>query len=526
MSASSDGMDRRSAQAARKLERKTKVQLEEEKKRKKSRRRYTIAIVLLTLFIVFVISVNSTLFYNVLPAAKAGGESFSASEYNYVYMSNFVQFYNNAGSYISLFLDPSQPLDEQECAISEDGGSWADYFRDTALENLRTIAARYSAAKDAGRTLTEEERQTIDDTVANFQAYADNYNQSLEQFLTSNFGRDVTEKTVRQMMEMISLGDSYAQSIYDGGIYTDEEMENYYQEHADEYNKIHYLSVFVDGSVPETDEDGDGTADEVTDEQKSAAMKTAEETAVNIATAADADQFRTLVTGMTENEANENSTVVQNLPEGAADWLKDPARTEGETTYYEDGEGYTAVCYLSLDDNHYNTVSVRHILISPVEADGDGTVSDEEKAAAEERMNEIYDEWKSGDATEDSFAELANQYSEDGGSNANGGLYEGIYKGEMVQEFEDFCFAEHQVGDTGIVYNENTGYHLIYYVGQGGLYSNTLADTAMRSADLNDWQEGLLTDFEAKTTFIIRFADRETETVVQNILGNAASSAS
>ena len=33
---------------------------------------------------------------------------------------------------------------------------------------------------------------------------------------------------------------------------------------------------------------------------------------------------------------------------------------------------------------------------------------------------------------EDSFAELANQYSDDAGSNTNGGLYEDVYKNQMV----------------------------------------------------------------------------------------------
>jgi parvulin-like peptidyl-prolyl isomerase len=516
-------MDRQSAQTS-KIEKKTKLQLEEEKKKKKSRRRYTIAISLLSLFIVFVIAVNSALFYSVLPAAKAGDENFSTAEFNYVYMTNFVQFYNQYGSYISYLFDPTLSLADQECGFTDDGSSWADYFRNSALESLRTISVRYEAAREAGRTLTESEQQQIDDTIANYQAYADNYNESLEQFLATNFGRGVTEKTVRHMTEMMTLGSSYAQSIYDGGIYTDEELENYYQEHADEYNKIHYLSVFVDGSVPETDSDNDGTADEVTDEQKTAAMQTAKETATRIAAAADADEFRSFAEDETGSAAKENSTVISSLPEGGADWLKDSARTEGETNYYEDGTGYTAVCFLSLDDNHYNTVSVRHILISAADTDGDGTVSDEEKAAAEDRINEIYDEWKSGDATEDSFAELANTYSEDSGSNTNGGLYEGVYKDEMVEEFNDFCFAEHQPGDTEIVYNEDTGYHLIYFVGQGDLYSNMVADSAMRSADMSAWQDGLLTDYQAKTTFVIRFAEKETDAVIKNIVSSASSS--
>ena len=46
-------------------------------------------------------------------------------------------------------------------------------------------------------------------------------------------------------------------------------------------------------------------------------------------------------------------------------------------------------------------------------------------------------------------------YSADTGSNTNGGLYTEVYQGQMVTEFNDWCFDEsRQPGDTGIVYNE------------------------------------------------------------------------
>ena len=98
------------------------------------------------------------------------------------------------------------------------------------------------------------------------------------------------------------------------------------------------------------------------------------------------------------------------------------------------------VVYLSRDDNHYNTVNVRHILVN-AEADADGNYTDEAKAAAKARAEEILAEFEAGDKTEDSFAALAEQYSEDPGSNTNGGLYENVAKGQMVQEFNDFCFV-------------------------------------------------------------------------------------
>ena len=62
------------------------------------------------------------------------------------------------------------------------------------------------------------------------------------------------------------------------------------------------------------------------------------------------------------------------------------------------------------------------------------------KAEAEQKAQDILDEWKAGAATEDSFAELANEYSEDPGSNTTGGLYEQVYQGQMVTEFNDWCF--------------------------------------------------------------------------------------
>ena len=120
----------------------------------------------------------------------------------------------------------------------------------------------------------------------------------------------------------------------------------------------------------------------------------------------------------------------------------------------------------------YPTIAVRHILTMG-EPDENGTYTDEAKEAAKAKAEEIYHEWLSGEATEESFAALAEQYSEDGGSNTRGGLYDDVEKGQMVPEFDAFCFDEsRQPGDTGIVYGESgsyAGYHVMYFVGEGNL---------------------------------------------------------
>lgn len=103
-------------------------------------------------------------------------------------------------------------------------------------------------------------------------------------------------------------------------------------------------------------------------------------------------------------------------------------------------------------------VDVRHILLTPEDETEEGW------AACEAAAQAVLDEWKAGEATEDSFALLANQYSTDPGSNTNGGLYEGVMMGQMMEPFENWCFDEaRQTGDTGLV-KTTYGYHVMYFV--------------------------------------------------------------
>ena len=112
-------------------------------------------------------------------------------------------------------------------------------------------------------------------------------------------------------------------------------------------------------------------------------------------------------------------------------------------------------------------VSVRHILVIPTEQNEDGTYTDEAWAEAEQKAQALLDEWKAGEATEDSFAALANENSEDPGSSSNGGLYEDVYPGQMVDPFDEWCFDDaRKPGDTGIV-KTDYGYHVMYYVSKG-----------------------------------------------------------
>ena len=133
--------------------------------------------------------------------------------------------------------------------------------------------------------------------------------------------------------------------------------------------------------------------------------------------------------------------------------------------YFAENESYFADNGITKDGTYVN---VRHILVMPEGGttgdDGTTTYSDEEWAACEKKAQAILDEWLAGDATEDSFAALAEEKSEDPGSNTNGGLYENVAKGQMVEPFEDWCFDESRAaGDYGLV-KTTYGYHVMYFV--------------------------------------------------------------
>ena len=147
-----------------------------------------------------------------------------------------------------------------------------------------------------------------------------------------------------------------------------------------------------------------------------------------------------------------------------------PTGEELDAYFEEHAEGYAASGITK--DSH--SVNVRHILIYPEGADGSNIFTqdfpEEAWAAGEASAKALLEQFLAGEQTEDAFAALANEHSQDPGSNQNGGLYEGVTEGEMVQAFNDWCFDEaRQVGDTGVVKTEY-GYHVMYFCGSETLW--------------------------------------------------------
>jgi len=168
-------------------------------------------------------------------------------------------------------------------------------------------------------------------------------------------------------------------------------------------------------------------------------------------------------------------------------------RKAGDAKLIEDKENGKYTVYLVVNPmyrNDYKVRDVRHILIS-TDKEKEGSLSDEDAKA---KAEEILKEWKDGEATEESFGELAKKHSMDTDP-SNGGLYEGVDKGKMVAEFEEWLFAAKEKGETGIVKTEY-GYHIMYYVGEAeDAKWMTDAETSLKNEDYTEAKDAVAERF-------------------------------
>ena len=509
---------------AEKAEQLTERQLAEQKEAKKLKTFSIVMVVIVAAMIVFAVYTaisksieGSGVLQQNTTAVTVGDHEISAVEYNCFYIDAVSQFYSVYGSYASLVgLDVTTALDQQQY---DEETTWADYFKTMAEDNIKTVYAIVDEAEANGFALTEEDQEAVDSQMSSltlsalYAGYTD-----VASYLTAMYGTGANEDNVRDYAELCYTATMYQQYVSDSLAYTADDIRAEDEADPTAYTYYNYnsyymtTSKFLEGGT--TAEDGTTT---YSDEEKAAAVLAAEEAAKTL-TAETITSVEALDAAIAALSINAEATSAASTPysditadyiaSGIHDWVIDTARQEGDLTYIpststaDDGtetiNGYYVVYFVSINDNKVQMQNVRHILAAfeggTTDDDGNTTYSDEEKAAALEEAEAIYAEWKAGDATEDSFAALANEKSDDG-DGTTGGLYTDIYPGQMVSEFEDWCFdTARKAGDTEIV--ETTyGYHIMYYVGAAEQnYRDYMIENTLRSRDLSAWLEELAAD--------------------------------
>ena len=477
-----------------------------------------------------------------------GDHDVQRSEYEYYYYSGINNLYAYYGNYLSYMgLDLSKPLDEQ--AYMENM-TWKDYFDQQAVSQLKQVYALTDAAEAAG--FEYDASADVDDFAESIETGAANANMSAADYLKSSYGTLATMDKVKAYVEKSSIATAYYNSIEDATEITDEEVSDYYDENKDNYDSVDYLVCKIAADMPETEtvaaeettapETETGETETLSEEEKAAQeaeKKAAEEAAMTAAKEkademleqiSDESSFENLYADYATDTAVElrktNAKKSSISPTGVGQWLFDSARQAGDTTVIEDttGNAYYVVYFIDRYLDHAKTVDVRHILIRS-SAETTDEMTDEEKATAEEnakaeakqKAEDIYAEWKNGDATEDSFAALVEANSEDTGSNTNGGLYEAVTKGQMAASFNDWIFDDaRKPGDTEIVETEY-GYHVMYFVGDNAEAWYVNIENTLRTNKMQEYITNLTADMEViderGNIDYLHVAETETESV-------------
>ena len=529
MSASSKKKLRKEQEAA-KL---TEKQLNAQKEAKKNNLYTTLFVVAMAVILVIAVTVGvkqtistSGIREKNTVALTVGDHELNSIEMNYFFMDAVNNFYSSYGSYASMFgLDVTKPLNEQ-FVDEESGLTWADDFMTSAKESAASTYALADAAEAAGFTLPEAEQKAVAENMNSLDLYAAMYGYgSADKYLKAMYGVGASKESFENYNRLQALASAYYNHYADSLTYEDADLraaeaENFGAFSSYSFN-TYYLAAsrFLTGGT--TDADGNTT---YTDEEKAASVAAAEEAAKALTGAeiTDAAALDAAIAALEINAGSGSSTYNENtlyssLNAAYKEWLADSARKSGDVAYFastsgDTVSGYYVVMFQDSTDNKFPMKNVRHILVAPAHEHAEGethedgeTYSAEEMAAAKATAEEILASWKAGEATEEAFALLANEKSADG-DGTTGGLYENVYPGQMVQNFNDWCYdAARKTGDTGIVESEY-GYHVMYFVGDSAMnYRDFQIESQLRNADLESWYTetvAAMTQTEGDTTYI------------------------
>ena len=512
--------DKKKLRAAERAEKLTEKQLTEQKEAKKLKILTTAFVVVLALMVCIaaVVGVTKTIEGSGIREKKTvaltiGDKQLNNAELNYYYIDGVNAFANQYGDYLYLVgLDATVPLDEQ-ILNEETGETWADSFMNDAVENAKAIQTLCAEAEAQGFTLTEEDLENIEASIATTEMYAQYYYQypTLEDYLKAMYGHGATEESYREYYTMGYTAEAYQQAYIDGLTYEDADLReaeaaDYRAYNTYSYN-YYYLNAYNFVEAPEGTAQADYTA-----EQKAQGAEAAEEIAKTL-TAEDITSIEALDAAiaalpMNKDIVNPKSFESDDLKYVSinslfADWVADEARQEGDVKYFKqtdtDGNvsGIYVVMFKGASDNNFPLVNVRHILVAFEGGTADPSTgamiyTDEEKNAAHVEAMKILKEWTDGEATEESFAALANEKSDDG-DGTTGGLFEDVIPGQMVENFNDWCFDEaRKAGDTDLVETEY-GWHVMYYVGDSEtLYRDYMIENDLKNADYTAWYTELM----------------------------------
>ena len=325
MSASREKKSRQESLAGGYVDPRTKREKDEQAKDRRSNALY-IAIAVIFVIVGIVVTVaNSKVIERNADAVTIGNETYTAADVSYFYNTIYSSFVSKNSYYLSAYgLDTSKSLKEQDCPIN--GSTWYDYFRDQALESLKSYALLAQKAEAEGFDGSEEVEQSVQDTFADLDAAAASAGYTRAQHIKAVCGPLVNEKVFERNIRMIALAQAYSDSYSDSLSYTSDEVQAAYDADPKSYQSADIEYILFTSAA----------GDDATDEEKAELLEQAKQKAETaLSRYAQGETFDTIGEDMEGSYAH-----IGYAENGASDmltWAFDDARQEGALFQHRGG---------------------------------------------------------------------------------------------------------------------------------------------------------------------------------------------
>ncbi len=479
---------------------------------------------------IIISSIPATVYLEGSITAKGGKDGkyeIDNAMFAYLLYDNLFQY----SSYLQYYgYDTTKSLKQQTgaCALDKNK-TWYEYFCSITMDQFNQYVAFASAAELEGMTLTAEDTKEIDDLLKEIKntAYKKGYG-SVTKYLQAVYCPGVTEGAVRRVVELEMIASKFVEKFLDDldGTFSAEQLQEYREKNPGKFMKVDYVSYTFTEEYKK----------DATTEEKTAVDAALKAKAEALKGSADVEAFKNAIKDLVKAESDKKNEKADNKTETETEINIDKYITKGEyydetkataaatkeyytwaynaerkanDTYIKESKSNTSISYTvyMLEGpayyDQYKTQDVRHILFD-VNRSLTGTKLEDDFKKAKAEADKILEEYNKGDKTAEAFGELAKEHTADS-NGEDGGLYENVAKGAMVEEFENWIYDEaRKAGDVELV-KTTYGWHMMYYVGEGDIAWESTAEAGLKEEAYEDKLEELSKQYKLEYDYEIMF---------------------
>ncbi len=205
----------------------------------------------------FLFRINNGYFEKTKVAAKVNGEDITAAELNFyagtqLFSMMRMQAFTPSGQRI---LARPMPAFNQKIKGEYNEKSVRNIILDQLKEDLPKLKFMQAQAKADGLELNEQQKQGIDNYIAQIKASAAQYQMTPNELLTAIFGKGSDEAQVRRYIGDLFLSQLYEQTKVKDSKVSEEELKAAYEENKDEFESVSYRMFVLNQASAEPEKE-------------------------------------------------------------------------------------------------------------------------------------------------------------------------------------------------------------------------------------------------------------------------------